>query len=107
MALEVDWTIIQSNEAQLSGTILNDVGVALSLTSYSLSLVIKATETSADDTGTTYVPTVVSDYEGTWSQTVPGTEFATAGTMWYRLDVVDGSSNHVTAVFGTITVKAA
>ena len=106
MAREIDWSIPQSNQASLSGQILDDNGFPVDLTDSTLSLVIKASASPADGDGSSFTPTVASGTQGNWTQTVSGSHFASAGTLWYRLDVVDTDSNHVTANFGTITVIA-
>jgi hypothetical protein len=77
------------------------------LTGLTVSLVIKASATATDGSGTTYSCTVTSAAEGLVSVTIPGSQNATAGEFWWRLDVIDGSGNHVTAVEGTWTVTAA
>ena len=107
MAVEVDWGVIQSNQAVLSGQVSDVNGRPLPLTGLTLSFVLKASETATDASGSTFTPTITSAARGEWSLTIPGSDFATAGTLWYRLDVVDGSSNHITAALGSVSVKAA
>lgn len=77
------------------------------LTGLSLEFVVKASATAADGTGTTYTPSVTDATAGLATLTIPGSGNAAPGTFWYRLDVVDSGSNHVTAVQGPYVVTAA
>ena len=82
-------------------------GEPFSLAAFSLSMVVKASASATDASGTTYTPSITSATAGMASLTIPGSGNAAAGTFWYRLDVVDGSSNHVTAAQGNYQVTQA
>lgn len=112
MAVTTAFTIPQNNIAELSFDVtLPQVATyppePYNLTGLSLEFVIKPSASSADSAGTTYVPAVTDAAQGLATLTIPGSGNANAGTFWYRLDVVDSGSNHVTAVQGNYVVTAA
>lgn len=103
----IDWSVVQGNKAVLTGQVTDINGNPLNLTGFTLQLIIKPTETSADNTGTTYVPTITTAALGKWSLTIAGSNFAAASKSWYRMDVVDGGGGIVTANLGNVSVMAA
>jgi len=111
MAVECNLVIPQGNQAVISLAVtLPPRGVEpaepYDLTGFTLAFTVKPSAESADSAGTTYAPSVTSSAEGQATVTVPGSGNAAAGSFWYRLDVIDGSGNHVTAVYGTYEVLA-
>ena len=77
---------------------------------YTVTIVLKASQTAADDTGTTYTTsngiTVTYPDAGKLTWAVQAADNAAAGTFWYRLDLtLDGDV--ATAMMGTLTVAAA
>ena len=108
MALNVPVSVVQSNKIILSFQVTDDDGNLFNLTGYTTSFVLKASATATDGSGTTITPSVTSAAHGEGTVTIPGTDIATApSTLWYRLDVIDGSSNHVTALMGRFSVLSA
>lgn len=107
MARRIDWTVVRSNQAKLTGQVFADDDDPLSLTGLTLSLVLKASSTATDGSGITFTPTITSSENGQWSQNIPGADLATAGTMWYRLDVIDGGGNPTTVNYGFVNILAA
>lgn len=97
----------------------NDVTFSLSLTfgqapfdatGYTLSLILKPSETAADNTGTTFTVgnglTVVSTKLGEVTWDLPHASTATPGQQWWRIDAVDGGGDRTTLMFGHLNVMA-
>lgn len=113
MAVTQNLTVPQNNILDLSLNVTLPLVVGYpeaqpyNITGLTPELVIKASASASDGSGTTYTPTVTSATEGFMAVTIPGTQNATAGTFWWRLDVIDGSGNHVTCIEGQYQVTAA
>lgn len=107
MATWIDWSNVQNNKCSLAGQVLDSNGAPLDLTNYTLQLVIKSTQSAADGTGVTYIPTITVPKLGKWTLTIAASAFATPESQWYRLDVVDGGGAIVTANLGNQETKAA
>lgn len=110
MSLYWPLAAIQNNDANFYVNITLN-GTALDLTSYTPKVVLKATQQSADVSGTTFTIgsglTWVAQKLGKLKLTIPHASLATAGTLWWRLDLVDGNGAIFTALYGPVTVKAA
>ena len=80
-------------------------------TGYTLSLVLKASASSTDASGTTFTTsnglTVVNAALGQVTWALPHANTATPGAQWWRIDAVDGSGNRTTLIMGNLTVQAA
>lgn len=108
MAVNVGLTVIQNNQVTLSLQVLKPPTLQpYDLTGLTLEFVLKASATATDASGTTITPTVTDATQGQATVTIAGTSNATGGTLWYRLDVIDGSGNHVTAIEGPYVIQAA
>jgi hypothetical protein len=85
-------------------------GDPLNLTGYTPHAYLKASQTTSDGSATVYNIgaglTWVNQLLGKLKFTIPHTATGTAGTMWWRLDIVDSNSNVFTVFFGPVTVKA-
>lgn len=85
-------------------------GDPLNLTNYTPHVYVKATQTTADGSATIYNIgaglTWVAQSLGKLKFTLPHTAVTTAGVQWWRLDIVDGSGNISTVMFGPLTIKA-
>lgn len=85
-------------------------GSPFSLTGYTPTIYLKATETTADGSATTFTTsnglTVTNASLGYLTWAVPHSATATPGNQWWRLDVVDGSGNRTTLMMGNFTVQA-
>jgi hypothetical protein len=112
MAVTQNLTVVQNNLVELTVPVTYPIvpgwpaARPYNLTGLTVALVIKASDTASDGSGATYSGTILSAAEGLVTFTIPGTQNATAGTFWWRLDVIDNSGNHVTAVEGSWTVTA-
>jgi hypothetical protein len=112
MAVTTAFTIPQNNIAELTlpvtlPQVANYPPEPYPLTGLTLEFVIKPSASSDDGAGTTYTPTITDADQGLATLTIPGSQNASPGTFWYRLDVVDGAGNHVTALQGNWVVTAA
>jgi hypothetical protein len=85
-------------------------GAAFNPTGYTLTLYLKATETSTDASGTTFTVgaglTIISAALGHITWKLPHANTGTAGGQWWHLDAVDGGSNRTTLMLGNLTVQA-
>jgi hypothetical protein len=101
----------QNNDVTFPFTLTTSSGAIFNPTGSTLSLVLKASETAADNTGTTFTVgsglTIVSAALGQVTWKLPHANTATPGTQWYRLDAVDASSNRTTLRVGVLSVQAA
>ena len=82
------------------------------LTGYTPKLYVKATSSTPDGSATLYQVgsglTVTSTPLGqiTWVLPHTATQVQTPGTYWWRLDLVDGSGNIGTALYGNLYILA-
>lgn len=108
-----------ASRLDLAGVINNDLsftfpvtsgGKPLNLTGYTVTLVVKASQTATDGSGTTYTVgsglTVLSTVAGRVQLAIPHTATAIAGVTWYRLDVTTGGAVS-TAFVGSLTLMSA
>lgn len=106
-SLYVALSVVEGNEMDLAGQVVDGNGNAVDLTAYTLSFVLKADADDTDESGTTFTPTAASGTQGKWTLTIAGSYFTVSGPLWYRLDVVDADSNATTADYGVLTVIVA
>jgi hypothetical protein len=106
MSMQLDIAFVANNDVtcNFAVTLNND---PFNITGYTSHFYLKASRTASDGSGITITPTVTNAIEGKLSVFIPRTDVATAGAMWYRLDLVDGSGDISTAFFGNITVLSA
>lgn len=85
-------------------------GAPFSTTGYTLTVYLKATETTADGSAVTFTSgaglTIVNAALGIVTWKLPHANTTTPGNQWWRIDAVDGSSNRTTLIIGTLTVRA-
>lgn len=109
--MSVQWplTAIQNNDNNYFLDVMFN-GEPLNLTGYTPHAYIKASQTTSDGSATTYNIgsglAWVNQNLGKLKFTIPHTATGTAGTMWWRLDIVDGSGNVYTVFYGPLTIKA-
>lgn len=105
-----DLTVIENNDVVFSLTLTFN-NAPFNPTNYVLSLVLKPSETSADNTGVTFTVgsglSIVNAALGQVNWTLPHANTGTPGQQWWRIDAVDASSNRTTLMFGHLTVMAA
>lgn len=79
-------------------------------TGFTLSLVLKPSQTSPDSAGVTFGVssglTVVNQVLGKLDWALPHAYTGTPGTQWWRLDAVDNSSFRTPLMMGNLTVQA-
>ena len=85
-------------------------GDILDLTPYTVKVIQKASNAALDSSGTTYTVgagiTMINASLGQVKLVIPHANVTTAGTQWWRLDIVDGASNVFTVFYGALTIKA-
>jgi hypothetical protein len=106
MALNIPLAVVQSNLIMLSFQITQN-DQPFNLTGCTLKFILKASAGATDVSGLTLTPSITSEPLGEGMVTIPYTDIATSGNEWYRLDVIDGEANPVTALMGSFTVIAA
>jgi hypothetical protein len=79
----------------------------LNLTGLTPTFYLKASRTALDNTAYQAAPTVTAPALGQMTITVPRAQFPAAGTMWYRVDVTNVSSQVNTVIMGVVTVLSA
>ncbi len=106
MSIQIPLTGIVSNDLvyQLA---LTYQGEPLNLNDYTITVYLKASQTTPDGDATTFTPATVEALAGTCTWTVGHAGNATAGTFWYRVDAVNGSGDVATCIFGVLTILAA
>lgn len=109
MTVRQDIAGVVNNDLQFTFSLIyNDL--PLNLTGYTVSVVVKASQTASDGTGTTYTVgsglTVLSALAGRVQLSIGHTSTGTAGTQWYRVDVSNGGAVN-TCMCGTLTLMSA
>lgn len=104
--VEQDLTVIQNNDETFSLALTYN-GAVFVTTGFTLSVVVKASPTATDASGTTFTPTIVNASLGQVTWKLPHANTGTAGTQWWRLDAVDGGGNRTTIVMGNLIIMAA
>jgi hypothetical protein len=110
VSLQFPLFAIQGNDtAYYLNVTLN--GKPLNLTLYTIKAYQKASATSTDASGTTYLVgsglTVLNAALGQLRLIIPHANVATPGTQWWRLDIIDANSAVYTVFYGPLTIKAA
>jgi len=107
-----------SQQAPVSAVVNNDLKFNVAITyesaplilePYTLKVVLKTSASTPDSAGLTFEEgsglTVTYPSEFTW--VIPRADNTTAGQLWYRVDIIDGSGDVATALYGNFTVIAA
>lgn len=110
MSLQVPlFTVVNNDAVFYPNVTLN--GSALDLTGFTPTAYLKSAATVADDTGLSYTIdsgiSVINPSLGQLEWDIPHADLATAAIMWWRLDLMDGSGNIFTSMYGPFTIKAA
>jgi hypothetical protein len=104
-----DLGVEQNNDVTFALTLTYN-GAPFNPTGYTLSLVLKASETSTDVSGTTFTVgsglTIINAALGQITWKLPHANTGTPGAQWWRLDAVDGSTNRTTLMMGNLAVQA-
>lgn len=102
--------VIENNDVTFTLNLTYN-GAAFNPTGYTLSLVLKASQTATDGSGITFTVgsglTVVNAALGIVTWVLPHADTGTPSTQWWRIDAVDASSNRTTLIMGNLTVEAA
>ena len=110
MALEQNLTVLQNNDTQHVLSLVDSSGRPVNLTGLALTAYLKASETAADSTATTYTVgnglTVTAALGGQVTWKLPHTAASTAGPQWWRLDAADASGDVTTYLYGTLYILA-
>lgn len=105
-----DLSVIENNDVTFSLDLTYN-GAAFNTGNYALSLVLKASETATDVSGTTFTVgsglTIVNAALGQVTWTLPHANTAVPGQQWWRIDAVDGAGDRTTLMFGHLNVMAA
>lgn len=101
-----DLSVVQNNDITFSFSLTLD-GAYFPLAGYTVDVVVKASQSATDGSGTTFTPTVTNAALGKVSWSLLHQYTATPGTEWYRLDAIDASNNRTTFFMGNLTVQAA
>jgi hypothetical protein len=105
-----------STRAALAGIVNNDLafefdllyqGAPLNLTGYTITVYMKASQTTPDSDATTYSPSPTNAAAGQFTWTLPHADNTTVGMFWYRVDVTNGSGDVATCIYGPLTIQAA
>ena len=107
MALMINLSGYENNDSTFYLQVLYSE-MPLSLSGYTPKLFVKASPTATDASGTTYTVgsglTITNLSQGMITFVLPHTAATTAGTQWWRLDVVDSNSNVTTVMFGNLYI---
>lgn len=112
MSVWQDIYVVENNDILFTFNLTDSSGDPFTLTGYSASLVVKASPTALDNSGITFSTgngglTVASAILGKITWPLQHAHTGTVGTQWYRLDVIDGSSNVTTMMMGNLYTSAA
>ena len=112
MSLRFDLAGIVNNDLEFEFA-LTYSGIPLNLTGYTLKAYLKASATTPDalasvfQSGTGLTITNAPDGEFTWAIPHADAALAAPGALWYRVDVIDSSSDVATAMYGALNLAAA
>lgn len=86
-------------------------GAPFNPTGSTLTLYLKASQTTADGSAVTFTVangglTIVSATLGVVTWKLPHANTGTPGTQWWHIDAVDGSGNRTTLMQGNLTTQA-
>jgi len=114
MSSMINLSVLQNNDAKINLYVTyqpENLWIPLPLTGITPSFVLKASQTATDASGTTYTVgnglTILSSRLGQIQASIPKTSLATAGSMWYRLDLTSAANGDQTAIYGNLYILAA
>lgn len=110
MASSVVLSVLQNNDATVDLNVTEADGTTpQDLTGLLVSMVIKASDSAPDPTGTVLTPgtglTITDVTGGTVTALLTEAMLALPATLWYRLDVTDGGGHRTTVMFGQLLVN--
>jgi hypothetical protein len=104
-----DLAVVENNDVTFHLALTQDDD-AFNPTGYTLTVYLKASQTTPDSAATTFTVgnglTVTSAVLGKVDWTLPHTATGTPGTLWWRIDAVDGSGNRTNLMLGNLNVMA-
>jgi len=111
MASQSVLSVPQGNDVTVDLYVLEADGVTpQDITGLTPQMIVKSYATAADSSATVLGLssglTIVSLTAGTLTAFLPRTLLATPGSLWWRLDLLDGSGDHTTAIYGQISIRA-
>ena len=110
MSLQVNLSAVQANDLLLNVAVTYQ-GAPLDLAGYTPAAYLKASAATPDDDATVFAIgtglTYTYETYGQFAWAIPRADVATAGTLWYRIDVEDGGGLIATALYGTLSLVAA
>lgn len=102
--------LYQSNDEQLTGTVLAADGAAQDLTGVTLDMFLKPSpETADDDPSVTVLSTSTGEISiddaaaGTYTVTISDSVLTTVDRQWYRIDATTGGSTR-TVTYGPLEI---
>jgi hypothetical protein len=110
VGVQSDLLVIVADD-ELIGFQVTYQGAPLNLTGYTLTLYLKANRYQANSAAVaTYTIgsglTITNAANGQFTLDIPKAQLPIPAAQWYRCDVIDGSGNVTTALFGNVTVQA-
>lgn len=112
MSLRQDLSGIAGNDLDFEFALTYN-SIPLNLSGYTLEVYLKASATTPDALATVFTITsglTVTDAamaQFTWAIPRADTAIAAPGSLWYRVDVIDSSSQAATAMYGALALTAA
>jgi hypothetical protein len=112
MSLRYDLDGVAGNDLEFEFALTYN-GIPLNLTGYTLKVYLKASATTPDalasvfqsGTGLTITDATVAEF--TWAIPRADVAIPAPGALWYRVDVIDSSSDVATAMYGALNLAAA
>ena len=110
MATNTVINVLQGNDATVNLGVLSDTGASQDCTGLTPVMTVKGYEL-APDTGATQLTigaglAWVTQAEGTLTATLSHELLASAGSLWWRLDLLDDVGDRTTAMFGPLIITA-
>lgn len=106
MSINTPLTGIVNNDLSFAFALTYD-GEKLNLANYTIAVYLKASQTTPDSSATTFSPSPSIATAGEFTWAIPRADNTTAGVLWYRVDVINGSGDVATCAFGPLTILAA
>lgn len=99
---EYDLTVLQNNDETIPLT-YSDGFSPYNLSGLTLTFYLKASDTASDGSAVMITPTVIAELLGQLSVTIPHSDLATAGIMFYHLDA-SNSGVITTLSYGAVNI---
>lgn len=110
MAVQQDLVAITGND-EVYNLAITYQGAPLPLAGYTLTAYLKASRTAADSTATLFTVgaglTITDSVNGKVTLAIGHAALPNPRTMWWRIDLADGSGNVTTAIYGNVQVLPA